>query len=81
MSRRAFVEGGLAIIGATTLVPRRPGFAAPAPALPPVVGFGMDRPFLDLTGLAQPYIPPVGMRSGQPLATLSDDVLLSGLRL
>jgi len=34
----------------------------------PVVGFMLDQPYLDLTGLATPYIPPAGMRSAEPLA-------------
>ena len=41
----------------------------------PVVSFHLDQPYLDRTGLEQPYIPPAGMRSGAPLAALSDAVL------
>ena len=41
----------------------------------PVVSFHLDRPYLDLTGLEQPYVPPSGMRSGAPLAALSDEEL------
>lgn len=41
----------------------------------PVVSFHLDRPYLDLTGLGTPYIPPAGMRSGAPLAALSDEEL------
>jgi hypothetical protein len=32
----------------------------------------MDRPYLDPSGMAEPYIPPAGTRSGQVLAQLSD---------
>jgi hypothetical protein len=38
----------------------------------PVVGFYMDRPYLDPSGMAEPYIPPAGTRSGQVLAEMSE---------
>lgn len=38
----------------------------------PVVGFFLDQPYLDLTGLATPYVPPAGLRSAVPLATAFD---------
>jgi hypothetical protein len=41
----------------------------------PVVSFHLDRPYLDLTGLETPYIPPAGMRSGAPLAALGEEEL------
>ncbi len=44
----------------------------PSASRPPVVSFHIDRPYLDLSGTAEPYIPPAGTRSGQPAATLSD---------
>jgi hypothetical protein len=43
----------------------------------PVVSFHLDQPYLDLTGLEKPYVPPVGMRSGAPLAALSEEQILS----
>jgi hypothetical protein len=43
----------------------------------PVVSFHLDRPYLDLTGVGKPYIPPAGMRSGAPLAALSEEEVLS----
>ncbi len=43
----------------------------------PVVSFHLDQPYLDLTGLEKPYIPPGGMRSGAPLAALSEEEVLS----
>jgi hypothetical protein len=43
----------------------------------PVVSFHLDQPYLDLTGLEKPYIPPAGMRSGAPLAALSEEQVLS----
>jgi hypothetical protein len=39
----------------------------------PVVSFHLDQPYFDLTGLEKPYIPPAGMRSGEPLAGLGDE--------
>jgi hypothetical protein len=47
------------------------------PAASPVVSFHLDQPYLDLTGLEQPYVPPAGLRSGAPLAALSEQELLS----
>jgi len=41
----------------------------------PVVSFFMDQPYLDLTGTGKPYIPPRGMRSGQPLADCDSPLL------
>jgi hypothetical protein len=41
----------------------------------PVVSFHLDQPYFDLTGLEKPYVPPVGMRSAEPLAALSDEAL------
>ncbi|MGB6451470.1 MAG: hypothetical protein WBE92_12025, partial [Steroidobacteraceae bacterium] len=54
--------------------------AAPADAAPlraSVVSFYMDRPYLDWTGTAEPYIAPAGARSGQPLAEVTDEVFFS----
>jgi len=36
----------------------------------PVVSFHLDQPFLDLSGQCAPYVPPNGLRSGQPIAEL-----------
>ncbi|MEJ1962376.1 MAG: hypothetical protein WDO56_12875 [Gammaproteobacteria bacterium] len=46
-----------------------------AEKLVPVVSFHLDQPYVDLTGLETPYVPPAGMRSGEPLAALSDEAL------
>ena len=40
---------------------------------PPVVSFYMDRLHVDRTGAAIPYRAPRGMRSGAPLAHLSEE--------
>ena len=54
--------------------------AAPAAlgaAAAPVVSFHLDQPYLDLTGLEKPYVPPAGTRSGASLAGLSEEQLFS----
>ena len=43
----------------------------------PVVSFFLDQPYLDLTGREMPYIPPQGLRSGEPLARLSEEAFRS----
>jgi hypothetical protein len=45
----------------------------------PVVSFHLDRPYLDLTGLEEPYVPPAGMRSGASLAAMSEEEIFSRL--
>lgn len=87
LSRRTFFAGATAVVGATAgifaartvvLVTEDRAVAAPkvpvsqAASRPPVVGFHMDRPYLDLTGTAEPYLPAAGLRSGQALAELSE---------
>jgi hypothetical protein len=79
----------LLLVPALALVPRRgpqsPGgseaevaSASASDALrSPVVSFHLDQPYLDLTGLEKPYIPPAGMRSGAPLAALREEEILS----
>jgi hypothetical protein len=37
-----------------------------------VVSFHMDQPYVDQTGMAEPFVPPAGMRSAAPLAAMSD---------
>jgi hypothetical protein len=100
VSRRAFVEGAAAAVGAGAAL-SLPALAhaivlpaaqecppqavvaveaacACAPALrAPVVSFYMDRPYLDWSGAAEPYIAPAGARSGQPLAEVTDEVFFS----
>ena len=38
----------------------------------PVVSFFLDQPYLDMSGVGEPYLPPRGLRGGQPLARLSE---------
>src|SRR3569833_2450233 len=52
--------------------------ALPGPgSADPVVSFHLDQPYLDLTGLEKPYVPPAGLRSGASLAALSEEQVLS----
>jgi hypothetical protein len=44
---------------------------------PAVVSFHIDRTYVDATGMAEPYLPPSGTRSGQLLAQLSEVELRS----
>lgn len=45
---------------------------APGRAITPVVSFHLDRPYLDFTGKAIPYLPPAGARGAEGLAGLSE---------
>lgn len=50
--------------------------AGGVPNKPPVVSFHLDQPYLDVTGLGEPYVPPAGLRSGAPLAAFSEEEML-----
>ncbi len=90
-SRRVFVKqiaGGLVTAAVAqslsarvleTLPPDRSAPAAHSTLLPPVVSFHLDQPYLDMTGRGIPYRPPPGMRSGQPVAELSEHAFRSAL--
>ena len=79
-SRREFLVvvpgagAGLALL-ALRRSPQSPGGLNSEALRAPVVSFHLDQPYLDLTGLEKPYVPPAGMRSGAPLAALSDEIL------
>jgi len=81
VTRRDFVAqlaAGAAAIGAFTLTPGAAALAADCsasspPARRPVVSFHMDRPYIDPTGTAMPYLPPSGARSGAPAARFSEE--------
>jgi len=62
------LRGALRTLGSSTPVSAR---------RKPVVGFHMDRPYLDPSGMAEPYLPPAGTRSGEILAQLSETEFLS----
>ena len=74
LTRRDFIAqtaGAGAALGLAAAFPFVPLAAAPSPR--PVVSFHMDRPYLDATGTALPYLPPDGLRSGEPAARLSEE--------
>jgi hypothetical protein len=71
VSRREFL---VAMPAAGAALAFAPSFTIPHA---PVVAFHLDQPYLDLTGFERPYIPPAGMRSGAPLAALSEEEVLS----
>lgn len=80
LTRRDFVAQlavAGAAIGAFSLAPGAAVFAeAPASSRQtrkPVVSFHMDRPYIDPTGTAMPYLPPSGARSGAPVARFSEE--------
>ena len=69
--------GGWEVVSASPKLPNA-AIASSAPdAAAPVVSFHLDQPYLDLTGLEKPYVPPSGLRSGAPLAALSEEQVLS----
>ena len=43
-----------------------------SPQPKPVVSFFLDQPYLDPSGVGEPYLPPQGLRGGEPLARLSE---------
>ena len=90
VSRREFLFAVPAAGAALALIPASAAVAAHMPTLRvaiknalgesacrgrPVVSFHLDQPYFDITGLEKPYVPPVGMRSAEPLAALSDEAL------
>jgi hypothetical protein len=81
LTRRDFVAKlavASAAIGAFALAPEAAWTAeASAPSSQgrrPVVSFYMERPYIDPTGTAMPYLPPNGTRSGAPVARFSEEV-------
>jgi hypothetical protein len=83
LSRRALVKSfafagaALAVLPCAFHAALTAGGHAVAEMRPPVVSFYMDRPYLDPTGTAMPYLLPRGARSGAPLALLSEEAFRS----
>jgi hypothetical protein len=79
LTRRAFVKSfafagaTLAVLPSAFRVALGPSGGSAAPMRKPVISFYMDRLYLDFTGTAVPYLSPLGMRSGAPLAHLSEE--------
>jgi hypothetical protein len=51
------------------------GSSVEGPALAAVLSFHLDQPWLDATGRADPYHPPLGARGAAPLAQFDDATL------
>lgn len=75
LTRRAFAGSAAALAALAPALAARPAAAASLPGGGPVVSFHMDRPYLDATGRAKPYIPPKGARGAAALAGLSEEKL------
>ena len=77
VSRRGFLGRAAALAGSTAVLARLSALAGFASApRGPVVGFHMDRPYLDPSGAAEPYHPPCGTRSGEGMAEIATVQLL-----
>jgi hypothetical protein len=76
LTRRGFL-GRLAVAGAAMgrawLIPGSGLLQSALDSRVEVVSFHMDQPYLDLTGKAAPYHPPLGARSASPVAHLSEE--------
>jgi hypothetical protein len=71
MTRRAFV-GALVTAGAALSVLPGEVFHGTVRPARPVVSFHMDQPYIDHSGTALPYLRPLGARSAEPVAHLSE---------
>jgi hypothetical protein len=92
ITRRLFVQASL-LVGALALLPRAAHALAgriedacdasqglPRATPRPVVSFHMDQPYVDHSGTAEPYVPPPGARSAEPVALLDEEAIAT-LRL
>jgi hypothetical protein len=75
ITRRALAGWlGGAVVGVASV--RIGALTARKPRIPPVAGpvvsFFLDQPYLDLSGVEEPYLPPRGLRGGDALAQLSE---------
>lgn len=75
LKRRAFMTQ-LAAAGAAMAATAGPMQLRAVAAVPrvraAVVSIHMDQPYIDATGSALPYLPPDGVRAGDPVAHLSE---------
>ena len=67
-SRRGFIGAALLVAGSSVALAGPAGAAAmrlhvPARARRPVVAFHADQLYLDMSGTAEAYVPPVGLRT------------------
>ncbi len=73
MSKVAAVVALLATSPKLPIVASGARTPVPGPVLrTAVVGIHMDQPYLDATGRVLPYVPPSGLRSGAPIARLTE---------
>jgi hypothetical protein len=73
MTRREFI-GIVMVAGAAAAIAVVPEICAAGPVRRrDVVSFHMDRPYIDHTGTAMPYLAPVGARAGEAAAQLSEE--------
>ena len=74
LTRRGFI-GVVAVAGVALAAAPYTAMLAEATAMRPhaIVSFHMDRPYIDRSGMAMPYYPPLGARSGQFAARLSEE--------
>lgn len=83
LSKVAIVFAGAAVVwidgGRTLLRAVSPALVELSCNSTPVVSIHMDRPYLDATGRAVPYYAPIGMRSGEPVAHLTEEAFRSQL--
>ena len=77
MTRRGLLGRLAALVSALAMLPLRPlGFrAVPPPESRAIVSFHLDRPYLDWSGTAFPYHPPLGARSAEVAANLTEEML------
>ena len=71
LTRREFVTQLAAAGVAAAALPAGIG-AGMLGARSPVVSIHMDQPYVDVSGRAVPYLPPVGLRGAAPVANLSE---------
>jgi hypothetical protein len=74
MTRREFIGIVTAAGAAAAAIAVAPEICAAGPVRRrDVVSFHMDRPYVDHTGTAMPYLPPAGARSAAAVAHLSEE--------
>lgn len=62
-SRRGVIGGMLLLVAGSAPVVSGTALRVARRVRPIVVGFHADQPYLDHSGIAEPYVPPAGLRS------------------
>lgn len=75
LTRRAFVSAVATASAALAIAPSKLllSQAVPSGGCREIVSFHMDQPYLDRSGTAVPYYPPIGARSGEIVARLTEE--------